>query len=138
MNLQEICRHKGYKVHEIAQQVGIDSSLMSRILAGKRKPTALQIQKIAVALELSHSDVLTHYLSQEIVQSDFSPAYRTSPPIYSICHLCFYPGPYFNRCLQISPNILKSYTNNIPSQFLYLERILQILLRIRALLITNF
>jgi Fic family protein/DNA-binding Xre family transcriptional regulator len=68
MNLQEICKQKGYKVHEIAQQIGIDSSLMSRILAGKRKPTALQMQKIAVALELSHSDVLTHYLSQEIVQ----------------------------------------------------------------------
>jgi Fic family protein len=41
---------------------------MSRILTGKRKPTSLQIQKLAVALELSHSDVLTHYLSQEIVQ----------------------------------------------------------------------
>jgi transcriptional regulator with XRE-family HTH domain len=68
MNLQEISKQKGYKVHEIAQQVGIDSSLMSRILAGKRKPTSLQIQKLAVALELSHSDVLTHYLSQEIVQ----------------------------------------------------------------------
>ena len=68
MNLQEICKQKGYKVHEIAQQVGIDSSLMSRILAGKRKPTSLQVQKLAIALELSHSDVLTHYLSQEIVQ----------------------------------------------------------------------
>jgi Fic family protein/DNA-binding Xre family transcriptional regulator len=68
MNLQEICRKKGLKVHEIAQQVGVDSSLMSRILAGKRKPTSLQIQKLAIALELSHSDVLTHYLSQEIVQ----------------------------------------------------------------------
>jgi transcriptional regulator with XRE-family HTH domain len=68
MNLQEICKQKGFKVHEIAQQVGIDSSLMSRILTGKRKPTTLQIQKMAVALELSHSDVLIHYLSQEIVQ----------------------------------------------------------------------
>lgn len=68
MNLQEICKEKGLKVHELAQQLGIDPSLMSRILTGKRKPTAQQIQKLAVALELSHSDALTHYLSQEIVQ----------------------------------------------------------------------
>ncbi|MFM6946903.1 MAG: Fic family protein [Flavobacteriales bacterium] len=68
MNLQEICKQKKLKVHQLAQLLAIDSSLMSRILSGKRKPTAPQIQKIASALDLPHSDVLSHFLSQEIVE----------------------------------------------------------------------
>jgi len=67
MNLQEICRQKGRKVHEVAQQVGVDASLMSRILAGKRKPTQLQIQKLAAALDVAHSELISYYLSEEIV-----------------------------------------------------------------------
>lgn len=66
MNLQEIYKKKGLKVHEIAQKIGIDASLMSRILAGKRKPTQLQIQKLAAALDVAHSELLTHYLAEEI------------------------------------------------------------------------
>ncbi len=68
MNLQEICKQKRLKVYQLAQLLEIDSSLMSRILSSKRKPTAPQIQKIASALDLPHSDVLSHFLSQEIVE----------------------------------------------------------------------
>lgn len=67
MNIQEICKQKGLKVHQLAQHLAIDSSLMSRILAGKRRPTAAQIQSLATALGLAHTDLLKHYLSEEIV-----------------------------------------------------------------------
>jgi len=67
VNIQEIYKQKGLKVHQLAQLIDIDASLMSRILNGKRRPTALQIQKIATALDLPHADLLKYYLSEEIV-----------------------------------------------------------------------
>ncbi len=67
MNIQEIYKQKGLKVHQLAQLIDIDASLMSRILNGKRRPTAQQIKKIATALDLPHADLLKYYLSEEIV-----------------------------------------------------------------------
>ncbi len=58
---------KKIKISELASQLGIDSSLMSRILANKRKPTKAQLQQLAEILELDFHELLKEYLAEEII-----------------------------------------------------------------------
>lgn len=66
--IQEKLREKGIKIHEIAKHLRIDASLVSRILANKRKPTDVQIKKLSEILELPYSNLLTYYVSGEVVK----------------------------------------------------------------------
>ena len=66
--IQEKLQERGIKIHELAKHLRIDASLMSRILANKRKPNNAQIKKMAEVLELSFSDLLTYYLSDEVIK----------------------------------------------------------------------
>ncbi|MFM6935750.1 MAG: Fic family protein [Flavobacteriales bacterium] len=66
--IKERLQEKGIKIHEIAKHLSIDASLVSRILANKRKPTDVQIKKLSEILELSYSDLLTYYVSGEVVK----------------------------------------------------------------------
>lgn len=56
------------KVTDLAQQVGIDSSLMSRILSGKRKPTLAQLKNIAEVLGLDYYELLKEFLSHQVLE----------------------------------------------------------------------
>jgi Fic family protein/DNA-binding Xre family transcriptional regulator len=67
-SIQQKLQEKGIKIHELAKHLGIDASLMSRILANKRKPNDLQIKKISEVLDLPYSELLTYYLSSEVVK----------------------------------------------------------------------
>lgn len=58
---------KNLKINELASKLGIDSSLMSRILANKRKPTKHQLYILAKELEIDYNELLTYYLAEEIV-----------------------------------------------------------------------
>ena len=58
---------KKIKISELASQLGIDSSLMSRILANKRKPTKAQLHQLADILELDFNVLLKEYLADEIL-----------------------------------------------------------------------
>jgi Fic family protein len=66
--IQQKLQEKGIKIHELAKHLSIDASLMSRILANKRKPSDVQIKKMSETLDLSYSDLLTYYLSSEVVK----------------------------------------------------------------------
>jgi Fic family protein/DNA-binding Xre family transcriptional regulator len=57
----------GLKIYDLAQQVGIDPSLMSRIISGKRKPTLQQLKKISEVLDIHYEDLLKAYLCQEVI-----------------------------------------------------------------------
>ena len=59
-------QEKGLKIYELANKVGVDPSLMSRIIAGQRRPTKHQLRKIADTLDIDYQELLTGYLSQEI------------------------------------------------------------------------
>ena len=61
-------KEQGLKVNELAQKAGIDSSLMSRIIAGKRRPTMKQLQKISAVLDIDYSLLLKDYLSQQVIE----------------------------------------------------------------------
>ena len=60
--IHEKLQGKGIKIHELAKHLSIDASLMSRILANKRKPSEVQIKKLSEALDLPYSELLTYYL----------------------------------------------------------------------------
>ncbi|MGM0478561.1 MAG: Fic family protein [Bacteroidota bacterium] len=59
---------KGLKMHELAHQLDIDASLMSRIANGKRKPTTAQLKKICTLLELDFNEMLKTQLSEAVVE----------------------------------------------------------------------
>lgn len=60
-------KEKGLKVYELANKVGIDPSLMSRIIAGKRRPSEQQLMKLAEVLELDYQELLADFLTQEVI-----------------------------------------------------------------------
>lgn len=51
LNLQNLRREKGLSQEELAFRSGIHQTYLSGVERGKRNPTALVLQKIAVALE---------------------------------------------------------------------------------------
>lgn len=55
------------KICDLAQQVGVDSSLMSRIISGKRQPTLPQLKKISEVVGLDYSMLLKDFLSNRVV-----------------------------------------------------------------------
>jgi len=58
----------GLKVNELAQKIGIDSSLMSRIVSEKRRPTLSQLKKLSEVLELDYQELLKELLSHQVVE----------------------------------------------------------------------
>lgn len=57
----------GLTVSDLARVLSVDSSLMSRFLSGKRKLSKEQLIKLADYLSIDHKEILTSYLSSEIV-----------------------------------------------------------------------
>jgi transcriptional regulator with XRE-family HTH domain len=55
--IQEKLQEKGIKIHELARQLEIDASLMSRILAQKRRPSQAQIKKISEVLDIPFREI---------------------------------------------------------------------------------
>ena len=66
--IREKLQEKGIKIHELASRLEIDASLMSRILAQKRRPSQAQIKKMSDVLEIPFRELLSFYLSQEVVK----------------------------------------------------------------------
>lgn len=58
---------KNMKMHELAGQLNIDASLMSRIAAGKRNPTIPQLKKLCSILDLNFNEMLKQHLSNEVL-----------------------------------------------------------------------
>jgi Fic family protein len=69
MNLiNQTRKSKNIKINDLAALLDIDSSLMSRILANKRKPTKEQLKKLALILEINIRDLLKEFLADEVVE----------------------------------------------------------------------
>ena len=62
MKLQEILMHKGFTQAEIAREVGVSESKISRLLTGKIKNTSIEIlSKIASLEGFEIGDVLREF-----------------------------------------------------------------------------
>jgi Fic family protein/DNA-binding Xre family transcriptional regulator len=64
--IQNKRKEKNLKVYDLASAVGIDQSLMSRILSGKRRPTMAQLKKLSEVLDIEYHELLKEFLSQEV------------------------------------------------------------------------
>lgn len=58
----------GLKVNELAFKIGVDSSLMSRIISGKRRPTLPQLKKLSDVLSLDYYELLKDFLSLQVIE----------------------------------------------------------------------
>ena len=56
------------KICDLAQLVGVDSSLISRIISGKRQPTLTQLKKISEVLSLDYYLLLKEFLSNQVFE----------------------------------------------------------------------
>lgn len=59
-------KEKNLKINELANAVGIDASLMSRIISKKRKPTTTQLKKISEILSIDYQELLKEYVTDEV------------------------------------------------------------------------
>ncbi len=64
--LNKARKSKKLRVYDLANQIGIDSSLMSRILSGKRKATDAQLAKLSQILSIDYLDLLKEKLGSEV------------------------------------------------------------------------
>lgn len=65
--IQNKRKELGLKIYDLANLISVDSSLMSRILSGKRRATKTQLRKLSEVLDIDYDELLKESLSQEIV-----------------------------------------------------------------------
>lgn len=58
---------KGWKIRELAEQMGIDAALVSKFESGTRKPTKEQVIKLASLLELDADQLLVAWMKEKIL-----------------------------------------------------------------------
>ena len=67
MLLEKIRIEKNIKIKDLAAILNIDSSLMSRILSNKRKPSIKQLKVLSNYLEIDFNEIMKEYLADEIL-----------------------------------------------------------------------
>jgi Fic family protein len=65
--LEKIRIEKNIKIKDLAAKLNIDSSLMSRILSNKRKPSIKQLKLLSEFLEIDFNELMKEFLADEIL-----------------------------------------------------------------------
>lgn len=68
-SLRELRKSRGLLIREVAAQLGIDPSLLSRIERGDKKPTRAQVIQLSEILQANPRDMLADYLSERVVST---------------------------------------------------------------------
>lgn len=55
-----------FSLREVAEKIGIDTSLLGKIERNERQPTKEQIKQVAIFFKLDEKDLLKEYLSDQI------------------------------------------------------------------------
>jgi Fic family protein len=58
---------KGLMIRQVAQELGIDQALVSKFESGARKPTKVQLKKLAQLLQLNEQELLVAWLKEKIL-----------------------------------------------------------------------
>ena len=58
---------KGLLIREVANLIGVDAALVSKFESGTRKPTRLQIHKLAQILDLDADELMVAWLKEKIL-----------------------------------------------------------------------
>lgn len=66
--LKEARIRQGFRLREVAQQLGVDQALVSKFESGDRLPTEEQLQKLATILSIAFDQLAVHWLRQKIMK----------------------------------------------------------------------
>lgn len=58
---------KGLMIRQVAQELGIDQALVSKFESGARKPTKVQLKKLAQLLQLNEQELVVTWLKEKIL-----------------------------------------------------------------------
>jgi Fic family protein len=58
---------KGLMIRQVAQELGIDQALVSKFESGARKPTKVQLKKLAQLLQLNEQELVVAWLKEKIL-----------------------------------------------------------------------
>jgi transcriptional regulator with XRE-family HTH domain len=59
---------KNLLLREVASMIDVDTALISKIEKGDRKPTREQVEKLAIALDIEHTELLKLWLSEKVYE----------------------------------------------------------------------
>lgn len=65
--IRESRQAKGLLIRQVAAELGIDPSLLSRIERGDKRPTRVQVIQLSKILDTDENELLAKYLSERIV-----------------------------------------------------------------------
>lgn len=65
--LKEARERKVLLLRQVAAGIDVDTAMISKFEKGERKPTREQVVKLAKALEVDEKLLLTHYLSEKVL-----------------------------------------------------------------------
>ncbi len=68
-SIRELRKSRGLLIREVAAELGIDPSLLSRIERGDKRPTRAQVVQLSEILDANRSDLLADYLSERVVNA---------------------------------------------------------------------
>jgi transcriptional regulator with XRE-family HTH domain len=68
-SIRELRKSRGLLIREVAADLGIDPSLLSRIERGDKRPTRAQVVQLSEILDADRSDLLADYLSERVVSA---------------------------------------------------------------------
>jgi len=68
-SIRELRKSKGLLIREVAAELRIDPSLLSRIERGDKRPTRAQVVLLSEILNANQSDLLADYLSERVVST---------------------------------------------------------------------
>ena len=64
--LKELRENKGFLLRDVAEALQVDSSFLSKIEHGIKRPTRVQIIKLAEIFKINAEDLLITYLSDKV------------------------------------------------------------------------
>lgn len=56
----------GFKIYELASKIGVDASLMSRILSDKREPSEKQLRALSAVLAINYDELIKEKIKNQI------------------------------------------------------------------------
>ena len=103
----------GLKINDLASKVGVDASLMSRIISGQRKPSKTQLRQLSEVLSIDYQELLKHHLSEEVVNL-LKPYTSIAESVLEVAEerIAYLSGKNKLEVVELSP-ILKSLLDKI-------------------------
>lgn len=75
--IKKLRENKGYTLKELAQALGIDTSMLGKIEKNSRRPTKLLIEKLSTLLEINEKSLTITFLSDEVAYQILNEDYAS-------------------------------------------------------------